>query len=367
MQYFLVLTQKCNLNCTYCGNTPDPSVMPVDLDYELPDLQEFLDKDMTDVAIEFYGGEPALNPDIMIKVMNTIDAKAFMLQTNGTVLHKIPAEYHSRFHTVLISIDGCEQTTDKNRGKGTYRRALEGAQLFRDNGFTGDLIARMTMPEGNDVYQEVMHLLNDTSPHFDHVHWQLDAMWDIASPERIQQWQQWMQTSYNPGITKLVNYWIAKMESVHTIPGIAPFFGITNTLLTRIPTKLRCGSGDDFFSITTDGRITFCPILPSIDDGLALVGDIYNDTPDDIRNKVLLDEPCTSCDINWVCGGRCLYTNKTKHWGEEGFVLVCETIRHLVSELERVIPRVQQLIDDGIFSVADFNYPELDNGVEVIP
>ncbi len=363
VQYHLVTTQRCNLNCIYCGNTVEPSLMPVNNQLSIQALQAFLKHDQ-DPVIAFYGGEPTMNLGFIFQVMDSIPAKAFMLQTNGTLLRRFPPEYISRFHTILVSIDGKEELTDYYRGKGTYRRILKGMKYARENGFKGDFVARMTVSEQTSIFEEVKHLVELTDPSFDHVHWQLDVMWDDDMNTRWEDFPKWLKKSYNPGISRLVQYWVEHMKQGELM-GIVPFLGITHTLLTNQVAPLRCGAGIDFFSITTDGRITVCPIPPSIE--FAVVGNIFQNKPSDLPGKVLLEEPCTSCEERRICGGRCLFTNKTKLWGREGFDLVCEATKHLIRELRDNLPVVRTLIDEGSFSLNDFSYPEIPNGVEIIP
>ncbi len=337
--------------------------MPVDLAYPLKELKSFLKNDEEPV-IAFYGGEPAIAHSRIIDIMDEVPAKAFVIQTNGTLLKKIDREYIKRFHAILISVDGDTHRTNYYRGDNVYERAIEGANYARVSGFTGDLIARMTVSEKSVIFDDVVHLIERDNPKFDHVHWQLDVMWDYE-PDRWDNILNWFDNNYNPGISKLVDYWIGSIENKGKIPGIVPFIGIMHTLLTEEKVGLRCGAGIDFFSVTTDGRVTFCPILPSVE--FAVIGDINKDKPEDLVNKVSLDEPCLSCEERYVCGGRCLYTNKTKYWGDDGFNLVCDATKHLINELRRVLPRIKELIGDNVLTTDDFNYPDIENGVEIIP
>lgn len=364
MHYHLVLTQKCNLNCRYCGSSVEPTIMPVDLAYPLEELKNFLMHDPEPV-IAFYGGEPAIASTRMIQIMDEVKAKEFVIQTNGTLLKRIPENYIQKFHAILISIDGDSHRTNFYRGTDVYERAMKGAIYARNSGFNGDLIARMTVSEKSDIFYDVIHLLELEKPGFDHVHWQLDVMWDYE-PDRWENISKWFKSKYNPGIEMLIEYWVDRMEKEKSIPGIVPFIGIMHTLLTGEEVGLRCGAGENFFSLTTDGRVTFCPILPSVE--FAVVGNIQKDTPQELVGKVKLDEPCLSqCEVRNICGGRCLYTNKTKYWGEEGFNLVCEATKNLIYKLQKVQIRVQNLIDKKIISIDDFDYPKVENGVEIIP
>lgn len=338
--------------------------MSENMEFSVDQLQEFVNRHDEPPVIAFYGGEPVLELNKIINVMENVKAKEFIIQTNGTILNRIPKELLSKFHTILISIDGSKELTDYFRGNTTYERALMGGQFAKQSGFKGDLVARMTVTNKSDIFKEVMHLINCQELDFDHVHWQLDAMWDIPESDRLAEFKNWVDNSYNPGITKLVDTWVEHLERGELL-GIAPLLGITHSLLTDTKSPLRCGAGIDFFAVTTDGKIIACPIPPSLE--FPILGNINGSKLAELPNKLDIDGPCLSCDYLDICGGRCLYTNKTQHWGDEGFDLVCNTVKHLVDELKRVLPRVNSVINSGKFEISDFQYPVMSNGVEVIP
>ncbi|MGY5854603.1 MAG: SPASM domain-containing protein [Candidatus Thorarchaeota archaeon] len=137
------------------------------------------------------------------------------------------------------------------------------------------------------------------------------------------------------------------------------------TLLTEEETALRCGSGIDTFAIHVDGSIGICPISPDWD--FSIIGHINESSPASIRNSMTVDEPCPSCDIFGICGGRCLFANKQRLWGEAGFKKVCGTVRHLIDALQSKLGRVKELVKVGILTLTDFDYPEFNNGCEIIP
>ena len=82
MQYHLILTEKCNLHCHYCGGTRFSYGVPLDPTYSIEQLSKFISKD-SDAVIGFYGGEPLLASKLMYDIINKVPAKAFTLQTNG--------------------------------------------------------------------------------------------------------------------------------------------------------------------------------------------------------------------------------------------------------------------------------------------
>ncbi len=356
MLYIVFLTGICNLHCKYCGGTIPEEVMPHEIQYDLRDLRDFISQD-NDAIIAFYGGEPLLRIDEMVEMMNILPAKRFVVQTNGFFLHRIPEKYLNRLDTILVSIDGRREITDFYRGNGVYDLVVDRVKKIRSL-YHGDLIARMTVTEKSDIYRDVRHLL---SLPFDHVHWQLNVVW---SPDGMwHDFDSWVDKSYNPGITKLTDYFISEIKKGH-IPGIVPFLGVIKRMYNN-EYGVPCGAGRDSFSITTDGRILACPIGGEFK--WNELGDIWSKTPHDIRNSIDVDEPCKSCEIFKICGGRCLFANKERLWGEEGFQKICSTVKHLVKEMERAKITIKDLVARGKYRLKDFFYPPFNNTTEIIP
>ncbi|KAK8816852.1 hypothetical protein WA577_002646 [Blastocystis sp. JDR] len=330
--------------------------------YDLSKLEPF--KEIDDLTICFYGGEPLLKNRTIYKIMDMFPKARFCLQTNATLLKTVKDDYLMKMDTILCSIDGRPEITNKCRGNGTYERIIENVECIKAKGFKNDIVARMTVSvsQGGDIYEEVMHLINKG---FKHVHWQLDCNWDTPDNERIEEWCQWRDTSYNPGITRLADEFERELENGRILP-IAPFTGVLYSMLIgEKVTGVRCGSGMTSFNITTGGGVSTCPIAAELDCVTYITKEGFH--PKKLYNAELIGEPCTSCDILHECGGRCLYANQTKWWGEDGFQEVCKSIRHLMKEMHRILPAVQKSIESGKFTVEDFHYPAYNNSIEVIP
>lgn len=373
MHYYVTLTTKCNLKCVYCYGKALEDVdsdfgcyevdysIPSEVTYSIDDLKRFLSRD-PDVTLVFYGGEPLLKMNLMKTIMDEVPAKRYILQTNGILLDRLEPEYANRLHTILISIDGDEKTTDSNRGKGTHRKVMENVKLLRKRGFKGEIIARMTVNENVDIERQVKWLLFNQDCPFTSVHWQLDALFGKKEFER-RDFAEWSEKVYNPKVRKLIKFWISRMESHGEVLRLYPFIGVMESILTGKPTQLRCGAGWTFFNIQTDGKLTPCPVMAGMKD--FYLGDIFNMAPQDIH-KVYVSEPCTQCSLYSLCGGRCLYANVTKLWGVRGFKLVCRTVENLIHALKKGAPKVWELIAKGKVSYRDFSYPKY-NSCEIIP
>jgi radical SAM protein with 4Fe4S-binding SPASM domain len=201
---------------------------------------------------------------------------------------------------------------------------------------------------------------------FDHVHWQLSfSMFWEAGENTEPGLDEWL-ASYDSDVSSLVRFWVEEMTLTKRVLGIVPFIGVMRSLLSGEKSPLRCGSGIDFFAVMPDGRVSACPV--SVDFDFSMIGSIFDDPPSALRGRATLGDPCTSCEILDVCGGRCLFVNKSQELlRKNGYRYICSTVRHLVNELRIVQPRVQKLIDEGVVKRSEFNYPELNNGCEIIP
>jgi uncharacterized protein len=361
MQYHLVLTEMCNKQCSYCGGTRHIKGIPLNTTYSIDDLIAFLKQD-PDPVIGFYGGEPLLAMDYMYEVMDKIPARAFTLQTNATKLNQIDEKQLNRLHSILVSIDGGREITDSCRGEGTYDLVTSNLIEVEDSGYSGDVIARMAFSKNGDIYRDVSYLLNLEHPYFDHVHWQLDVFWsELESWTDLEGWLQ----RYEAGISKLANDFKVSFETGKPL-GIVPFIPVFKTLLTGEKTpSVRCGSGSTSFTIMTNGRIDVCPIAPELP--YSNVGDIWSSTPEKLRGVMPVVSPCTECDVLGVCGGRCLFSNKTMFWGLDWFNRICDTTKHMIDELRPLVPVAERLIKDGVLDPSVFDYPEINNGCEIIP
>lgn len=361
MQYHIFTTERCNLRCGYCGGTRNVDGIPLDISYSLDELAHFISMD-PDTVIDFYGGEPLLATGFIYKVMDRIPARAFTLQTNGTLLDDFDPRYLSRLDTIPISIDGGREVTDANRGEGTYDAVIRNLSPLREKGFAGDLVARMAFSRRGNICEDVSHLLALRDPAFDHVHWQLDVFWDDLGDE----WQaeEWLN-SYDDGVTSLISDFGRALEK-GVVLGIVPFIPVMKTLVTGEPVPhIRCGSGRDSFAVMTSGRVDACPIAPEL--SYSPVGEVQTSTPESLRDSRLVGEPCTLCAKKWVCGGRCLFANRTMFWGRRWFDRVCESTRRMIRELDALVETIRELTREGVLPRDALDYPAFNNGCEIIP
>ncbi len=372
MYFHIILTERCNSQCRYCYEKSEREFgeklnekfkfdfsAPENSEVDVKELRKFILKDK-EPKIIFYGGEPLVNRGKIVEIMDAIPEAKYYMQTNGKLLHELPSEYMNRFSKILISIDGDKERTDFNRGKGTYDLVLKNLDLIRKNGFVGEVVARMTISFSDgftDLLKQVKHLFEIR---FDSVHWQLD-MGFYESDYDKKQVEDFIK-KYNEEVSKLVEFWIENMKQGKVLK-IYPFLGLFDSLYHNTKTKLRCGSGYANYTITTNGKIVTCPIMNCIKD--FEVGDIKKSNPNELK-EISVIEPCPSCSYFELCGGRCLYSNHAKLWPEEGEMQICSTIKYFIEEMKKAMPKITELIKQGLIHEDDFSYEKY-FGPEIIP
>jgi uncharacterized protein len=395
MHYHIILTERCNLRCKYCYEKSmqefdnglqdkftfdhsEPCISQV----KIEELKSFIEKDPNPTII-FYGGEPLLQIEKIKQIIDALPNVPFRMQTNAQLLHLLPKEYTNKITKILISIDGNQATTNNYRGKGTYQKIIENINHIKQNGYKGELIARMTVAQDNpDICKNVKHLLSITTSAdsgevpttseanyqlpttnyriFDSVHWQLDV--EFYKTDYDKNKIQNFILEYNTSITKLLQFWTQEIQKGNFI-NLYPFTGITARLLgIDKETCIMCGAGTKGYAITTSGKIVACPIMNNIKE---FECGTLQTNPKNLK-QIPIGNWCKNCNYLKICGGRCLYSNATQLWPKEGHNLVCQTIIHLIEEIKKQIPKIQEAIQNKIIKETDFQYEKY-FGPEIIP
>jgi uncharacterized protein len=305
-----------------------------------------------------------LGIDKLREIMDKVEPKQFMIQTNGLLLDKLESKYVNRFHTILVSIDGEEALTDYYRGAGTFRKVIDNLKLIKKNGFAGELIARMTIMEQTDINKQVRWLLDNDEFSFSSIHWQLNAgFWGNDYPRR--NFEVWTKNSYIPGVRELTRFWVNNMQERGVVLRLYPLLGIAWSILHEEKNALmRCGGGWINYAIQTDGYILPCPTMWGMKK--YYLGHIKDADPLKLKQLFVNEKPCSECSTVGLCGGRCLYTNITKRWSDAAYSKVCYTVEQLIAAVKNEMSRIQQLIKNGQISLEDFDYLKY-NGCEIIP
>ena len=369
MHYHIILTERCNLKCKYCYEKSMQefenglekkwdydSDVPINSEVSIESLKKFLSKEDT---LIFYGGEPLLMIEKIKEMMDNLDCR-FCMQTNGTLLDKLPIEYLKRMDKVLVSIDGDKERTDYNRGEGKYEIVIENLRKARELGFKGEFVARMTI-SFPDVFEQVMHLVGLIKEGiFDSIHWQIDAGFYKFDFD-YEKFSKFVR-EYNSSIERLLDWWVAEMEG-GKVWNIYPFLGVYDSLKTGVRANLPCGSGHANYTISTCGNLSACPIMNSVRN---LYCGNLNSSKKDIKKIHIVHDDCLACDYFDVCGGRCLYWREAQLWPKEGDDLICKTVKFLIDGMRKRMEKIDSLIEVGKVSSKDFVFEKY-FGPEIIP
>lgn len=360
MLWFVLTTGACNLRCRYCGGGFPAEYSPPRPLYRAEELVETITRLDPDPVVFFYGGEPLLNPRLIMEVMDLLPEARYGIQTNGLLYRRLPEEYWARFSRVLLSIDGVEEVTDRWRGRGVYRRVLEALgfllELRRRRGGPRVLIARMAATRDTVIDRDVLHLLGLG---FDKAHWQLDAVWGEPWPLG-----EWARGTYLPGLRRLAE-WVAR-RPWERLSRVVPFHGIVSALYSGGYRWYPCGAGRGAVAVNTDGRILACPI--AVREQWAVLGRL-GEWSGRLAPSSMLLERCRLCSYLPLCGGRCLYAQvESDYWPPRLLEELDRVTRRTIDiVLSVVVPAVERAVEKGLMSPGDVFYDPLEESTEVIP
>lgn len=147
------ITNKCNLRCTYCYDNIDNRFDKPPKDYTTEELKDLIDQlyKLGTRWIGILGGEPLIRDDIE-EIIRYIKKKGILceLATNGILL-KNKINDIKDVDSICMSIDGDEESNDKVRGKGTYKKIVENLQVVKKLGIPIRLHAVLSKSNKNSL------------------------------------------------------------------------------------------------------------------------------------------------------------------------------------------------------------------------
>lgn len=167
----IVLGYKCNMKCTYCYEHELVDKPKDNIELEIDNIINFLttyvsDNNLEGINLEFYGGEPIVYYQEMVKIAEQVSSKvsnfSFSIMTNGSLLNKeIVSDLKALgLKKIEVSLDGDESTHNirrplKNK-KNSYVSIVENLKEITSLIPT---VVRVNIDEGN--YNSVNLLIED--------------------------------------------------------------------------------------------------------------------------------------------------------------------------------------------------------------
>jgi sulfatase maturation enzyme AslB (radical SAM superfamily) len=193
----LLTTLKCNPRCSYCSEgVGDVLRSQRHATYSADQLRAFVDAQLPhkEVYLTLYGGEPTLNPRFALEPMERFPNCRLNIQTNGTLLNRLPDALLARLSNFMISVDGSAATTDRFRGKGVFQRVPDNVAAIRPK-TSGTLTARVTSWAEETTFEERDALTRV----FDYVYFQSaqheGAYAGAAVQQKRRSWRSWSSGS----------------------------------------------------------------------------------------------------------------------------------------------------------------------------
>jgi len=330
----VLTTLKCNLRCSYCSlGVGDVLGSQKKVRYSVDQLAAFLERHLSDKEVYFtlYGGEPTLNLAFGRQLMERFPNSRFNMQTNGTLLQRVPDEMLRRLSNILVSVDGGEAVTDRFRGKGVYAKIFRNVNAVREKTFA-TLTARMTWWSAETTFEEI----DELTALFDYVYFQFAQDAGANSPEAV--------AAKKTVLDRLV----AKFFASDSLYPIVPIMGTVRNKV--LPWRLReltggmtqCRVSTNLLNVMPDGKVYPCPDM--LYAGELLQGDVVENWVKKSPLQPHPNMPCRQCTAYHYCRGNCMknmylaYVKRDEHWRTQVTEPICGLIRYMGEAVDRCNP-----------------------------
>jgi radical SAM protein with 4Fe4S-binding SPASM domain len=319
----LSVTGRCNARCKGCINSTisnpftDDRLVAAPIQDTVPErdaaciLHLLAETDKEEAVICFYGGEPLLAMEKIMRIKEIIDHACcplpvrYMLYTNGSLLEKAVANHPGFFRDLWltsISIDGRREQHEAVRPGTDLQKIHQGLSALRGIA-AGKTLMWSTLRENQslaDCFAEFLDLHEQKLMDLFFWHW-------VETEQPFERFADYC-ARYEADLGLVMDHYLARLREGHILPVVH-----INELIIFALTGLRrnssgCGVevADNFDLI--DGKIHSCADLPPE----MAIGHIDPEgyphiRPVDLMSLVEYKKPlgCYQCGVHDYCGGRC--------------------------------------------------------------
>jgi sulfatase maturation enzyme AslB (radical SAM superfamily) len=308
----VVLSEKCNLNCSYCG-VDKWSKLSIDPYLYLDEFRKMRERfpDET-IKIDFFGGEPLLQMDLIKIILDGVkhdDNLKLFMPTNGLLLDEKKVQFLIDNNIeVSLSFDGLWQ--DRNRlqlnGKKTLHRFMEMRDMFRQ--IPGVKCHTMITKGCYNLLENHLWIRDNFG-----FNPELTLVRDVGT------WDQDSVDKLKVGITEMFDWYIENPEQ--GMPYFVLFYlrhfldyhgkGVTTD---------NCGAGTHMFMFS-ENKVVPCTR--------------FKDSPDMIEEipKYAQMPVCQTCEVKNYCKKGCLF-EQIKNQGP--IVELCDIYKYTYREVKRM-------------------------------
>lgn len=325
----LHISHDCNLRCKYCFAEGGDfghgrKNMPFEVAKKAIDFVINRSGTRHNLEIDFFGGEPLINFDVVKKTVayaRSLEKQynknfRFTITTNGILLNDEISDYINReMSNVVLSLDGRKSVNDQVRydvaGNGSYDRIVPKFKKLVSERNGKDYYVRGTFtPLNLDFSSDVEHI---HSLGFDQISVE-PVVLDSNDPLAIKE-------EHLDRIFEEYDLLTDKMET-HRKNGNGFNFFHFMIDLEQGPCVIKrvkgCGCGTEYVAITPDGDIFPCHRFAGMDDfklGNVLESfETKKELVDYFKQSTVLNKPvCEKCWAKYYCSGGCAANNFNCH------------------------------------------------------
>ena len=342
----LHVAHTCNLNCSYCFASQgkyhgDRALMSFEVGRQALDFLMDHSGSRTNLEVDFFGGEPTINFDVVKKVVEYARSKEkeydkkfrFTITTNGLLLNDDMIDFiNKEMYNVVCSTDGRKEVNDRVRarvdGSGCYDAIIPHFQELvrkRENSEYPEnwqYYVRGTFTKYNkDFGEDVLHM---NSLGFD----QISIEPVVADPKQPYALTYEDLPEVFEEYDRLSKIMIEKQKS-----GKGFNFYHFMIDLDQGPCAIKrlrgCGCGNEYVAITPDGDVYPCHQFVGHEEwkmGNVFDLSINKEMKDNFARATVYHKPkCQDCWAKFYCSGGC-NANNWQYMGNvlDSFDLACE-------------------------------------------
>ena len=321
----IILTNRCNLKCIYCGRNENPNDSCIDDEISNDKwLKIFADAKTVGLKkVNMTGGEIFCRNDCVELIEKTIKMGLDVsIETNGTIISEAQIKYlskHRKHLSISISLDGIkEETNDKTRGEGTYKKIFKNIKIVKDSGIPLRIITVLS----KDNYAEIPELATT-------IHEELGLGFRLL-PNIIE---------YGKGLTANDEYGISYPKIKELMDNFYYDFLRRHSKDTNVTIELNtaiipidiykhsfCPWGKAMLGVSYSGNIALCHVAAEDDrfifDNLknSKISDVWKNNQKLLKFKCInpddLKGVCGNCLARNLCRGGCRFYALTKYNGD---------------------------------------------------
>jgi len=315
----LHVAHDCNMSCGYCfageGNFGrERELMPPEVGERAVDFLLDNSGDRKNLEIDFFGGEPLLNFEVVKHLVRYGHEKAvlrgkvikFTLTTNCLLLNDEVADFLNKNHMqVILSLDGRREINDRVRvlksGGGSYDVIVPKILKFVESRNHENYYVRGTYTRKNmDFSEDVFHL-------FDLGLYRVSVEPVVAPPE-VYGFSKEDIPVLEREYERLAAGLVERQRS--GFPVDFYHFNIDLSGGPCLPRRVRgCGAGFEYFAVAPDGNIYPCHQFVGIEKfcmGSVFKGILNFELVEKFRSAHIYNKPrCRRCWARFFCSGGC--------------------------------------------------------------